>query len=260
MRFGPFDVATLVDGEGSFATMAEVFPALGSTEPWWLPVNVVFVRTRDTTVLVDSGLGPPPREFMPEADARLLGELARIGVVAEDVDLVAHTHLHVDHVGWDGSFPNARYVVNEEDWSYFMSEESLAARPHLREKTQPLYDVDLVDLVSGETELLPGIRLVPTPGHTPGHMSIRLDAPDRALVVLGDVVVHEVQLGDPDLVYVSDHEPSQAAATRREFLGQLADEGTAVVISHFEGIGQVVRAGAGFRWKVFAKEDAAPVE
>lgn len=114
MRFGPFGVALLVDGEGSFATMAEVFPALASTEPWWWPVNVVLVRTGDTTVLVDTGLGPPPREFMPEADARLLGELARIGVAAEDVDLVVHTHLHVDHVGWDGSFPNARYVVNED--------------------------------------------------------------------------------------------------------------------------------------------------
>jgi glyoxylase-like metal-dependent hydrolase (beta-lactamase superfamily II) len=63
-----------------------------------------------------------------------------------------------------------------------VSEESLAARPHLREKTQPLHDAGLIDLVSGEQELLPGVRLVPTPGHTPGHMSIRLDAADRALV------------------------------------------------------------------------------
>jgi glyoxylase-like metal-dependent hydrolase (beta-lactamase superfamily II) len=260
VRFGPFDVATLVDGEGSFATMTEVFPALASTEPWWLPVNVVLVRTGGTAVLVDTGLGPRPREFMPEADARLPRELARIGVVVEDVDLVVHTHLHVDHVGWNGSFPNARYVVNEDDWSYFMSEESLADRPHLREKTQPLHEAGLIDLVSGEHELLPGVRLVPTPGHTPGHTSIRLNTQDRALVVLGDVVVHEVQLGDPDLLYVSDHDPSRAAVMRTEFLGQLADEGAAVIASHFEGIGQVVRAGDGFRWELLAKEDAAPVE
>jgi glyoxylase-like metal-dependent hydrolase (beta-lactamase superfamily II) len=260
VRLGPFDVATLVDGEGSFATMAEVFPALASTEPWWLPVNAVLVRTADTAMLVDTGLGPPPREFMPEADARLPRELARIGAAVEDVDLVVHTHLHVDHVGWDGAFPNARYVVNEDDWSYFMSEESLAARSHLRKKTQPLHDAGLVDLVSGEAELLPGVRLVPTPGHTPGHTSIRLDAPDRALVVLGDVVVHEVQLCDPDLLYVNDHDPSRAAVTRKEFLGQFADEGVAVIASHFEGIGQVVRAGGGFRWELLAKEDAAPVE
>jgi glyoxylase-like metal-dependent hydrolase (beta-lactamase superfamily II) len=100
-----------------------------------------------------------------------------------------------------------------------VSEESLAARPHLREKTQPLHDAGLIDLVSGEQELLPGVRLVPTPGHTPGHMSIRLDAADRALVVLGDVVVHEVQLSDPELLYVSDHDPSRTAATARSSSG-----------------------------------------
>jgi glyoxylase-like metal-dependent hydrolase (beta-lactamase superfamily II) len=100
-----------------------------------LPVNVVLARTGDTTVLVDTGLGPPPREFMPEADARLPDELARLGVEMGHVDLVVHTHLHVDHIGWDGAFPNARYVVGEDDWSHFMTEESLSTRPHLRVKT-----------------------------------------------------------------------------------------------------------------------------
>jgi glyoxylase-like metal-dependent hydrolase (beta-lactamase superfamily II) len=70
-----------------------------------------------------------------------------------DVDVVVHTHLHVDHVGWDGSFPNARYVVHEDDWACFMSAESLAARAHLREKVQPL---DNVERVTGETEVVPG--------------------------------------------------------------------------------------------------------
>jgi glyoxylase-like metal-dependent hydrolase (beta-lactamase superfamily II) len=260
VKFGPFDVATVVDGEGSFATMAEAFPALHSSEPWWLPVNVVLVRTGGTTVLVDTGLGPPPREFMPQADARLLRELARIGIQVEDVDLVVHTHLHVDHVGWDGSFPNARYVVHEADWSYFMTEESLASRPHLRAKVEPLYEGAVVELVAGEVEILPGIRLVPTPGHTPGHVSVRFDAPDRPLAVLGDVVVHQAQLGDPGLVYVSDHDPSLAARTRRAWLGQLADEGADVIVSHFAGAGRLVRAGDGFRWVDSAKEERAPVE
>jgi glyoxylase-like metal-dependent hydrolase (beta-lactamase superfamily II) len=74
---------------------------------------------------------------MPGAGARLLAELARAGVSPAEVDLVVHTHLHVDHVGWDGSFPNARYVVAADDWSYFMSEESLEARPHLRDRVEP---------------------------------------------------------------------------------------------------------------------------
>jgi glyoxylase-like metal-dependent hydrolase (beta-lactamase superfamily II) len=120
--------------------MAEVFPAAASNEPWWLPVNVVLVQVGDTTVLIDTGLGPLPRDFMPEAEARLPDELARVGAHVADVDVVVHTHLHVDHVGWDGSFPNARYVVHEDDWAYFMSEESLATRPHLELKVKPLHE------------------------------------------------------------------------------------------------------------------------
>jgi glyoxylase-like metal-dependent hydrolase (beta-lactamase superfamily II) len=67
---------------------------------------------------------------MPDGGARLLEELASAGVGPDEVDLVVHTHLHVDHVGWDGFFPNARSAVPTDEWSYFMSEESLAMRPH----------------------------------------------------------------------------------------------------------------------------------
>jgi glyoxylase-like metal-dependent hydrolase (beta-lactamase superfamily II) len=132
VRVGSLDVTILVDGEGSFATIGDAFPALNSGEEWRLPVNAVLVCGAGPTVLIDTGLGPEPRAFMPDAGARLLAELSRAGVSPAEVDLVVHTHLHVDHVGWDGSFPNARYVVSAAEWSYFMSEESLAQRPHLR--------------------------------------------------------------------------------------------------------------------------------
>jgi glyoxylase-like metal-dependent hydrolase (beta-lactamase superfamily II) len=162
VRVGAFEVSVLVDGEGSFATVGEAFPALDTTEEWRLPVNVVLIRGAGTTVLVDAGLGPEPRTFMPGAGARLHDELARVGSSPAEVDLVVHTHLHVDHVGWDGTFPNARYVVPTEDWSYFMSEESLQQRPHLGDRVEPLDDAGLVVLVDGELEVATGVRVVPT--------------------------------------------------------------------------------------------------
>jgi glyoxylase-like metal-dependent hydrolase (beta-lactamase superfamily II) len=236
-------VDTLVDCEGSFATMHEVFPAADSDERWVLPINCVLVRNAGTTLLIDTGVGPKPRAFMLEPEARLIDELARHGVAPEDVDVVVHTHLHVDHVGWDGSFPNERCIVHEADWAFFMNDASLAQRPHLREKVLSL---DNVERVSGETEVLPGVLLLPTPGHTPGHMSVRAGA----VVVLGDVVVHGLQVADPDVVYVSDHDPGQASATRRRFLGELADEEVDVIVSHFHGTGRFERSGKGFRWAV----------
>ena len=240
-------VDTLVDCEGSFATVSEAFPAVDSDERWWLPVNTVLIRTADATVLVDTGLGPQPRTFMADADAHLHDELARLGVAPEHVDVVVHTHLHIDHVGWDGTFPNARYVVHEQDWSFFMNDASVAERPHLRDKVQPLSNVERI---AGETELMTGVRLLPTPGHTPGHLSVRIESGGDRLVVLGDVVVHELQVADPGIVYVSDHDATLAADTRRRVLGQLADEGVRVIVSHFRGSGRFERAGKGFRWAV----------
>jgi glyoxylase-like metal-dependent hydrolase (beta-lactamase superfamily II) len=232
----------LVDGEGSFATVGEAFPDIDSDERWWLPFNCVLVRTESATVLVDTGLGPPPRTFVPEADARLLDELERLGVALSEIDVVVHTHLHVDHVGWDGSFPNARYVVHEDDWAFFVTEQSLDQRPHL----QRVRALDSVELVRGETEVAPGVQMFPTPGHSPGHMSVRVGE----TVVLGDVVVHELQVGNPELVYVSDIDAAAAADTRRRILGELADSGSDVIVSHFRGVGRFERSGKGFRWAV----------
>jgi glyoxylase-like metal-dependent hydrolase (beta-lactamase superfamily II) len=260
LRVGALDVAILADAEGSFATIAEAFPALSNGEEWRLPISAVLIRGGGTTVLVDTGLGPEPRAFMPGAGARLLHELVRVGATADEIDLVVHTHLHVDHVGWDGSFPNARYAVSTAEWSYFMSEGSLAKRPHLRDRVEPLRDTGSVVLVDGELELASGVRLVPTPGHTPGHASVFIESEGEELVVLGDVVVHELQVADPDLVYVSDEDAKLSAVTRKRVLGRLADEGTSVIVSHFHEPGRFSRMGEGFSWSNLAKEGGAAVE
>jgi glyoxylase-like metal-dependent hydrolase (beta-lactamase superfamily II) len=260
VKVGAFDVDILLDAEGSFATMAEAFPSIESDEAWVLPINAVLVRAANATVLVDTGLGPQPRTFMADAVTHLPEELATIGVQPEHVDLVLHTHLHVDHVGWDGAFPRARYVIARDDWSFFMAEDSVEARPHLRDKVKPLGEAGVVDLVDGESEVAPGIRVLPTPGHTPGHLSVWIESQGNTLVVLGDVVVHEAQVADPDLVYLSDHDASLAARTRGAVLGRLADGETDVIVGHFHGVGRFQHLREGFSWAARAKEQAAPVE
>jgi glyoxylase-like metal-dependent hydrolase (beta-lactamase superfamily II) len=229
----------LMDCEGTFVTLRQGFPAIGSDADWWVPVNCALLHAGDTTVLVDTGVGPQPRTFLPELDTHLL-EL----VAPEEVDVVVHTHLHVDHVGWTGAFPNARYVVHEEDWAYFMSDESLAERPHLREKLLPL--ADRIERVTGETEIVPGIRVEPAAGHTPGHMIVRGDG----VAAVGDLAAHDLQLADPDFVFANDMDADLAAASRRRVLAELADEGTAVIAGHFRGVGRFEPAGKGFRWAV----------
>jgi glyoxylase-like metal-dependent hydrolase (beta-lactamase superfamily II) len=229
----------LADCEGTFATLREAFPAIHSDMDWWIPVNCALLREGDTTVLVDTGVGPQPRMFMAELETTLLEQLE-----PEEVDIVVHTHLHIDHVGWTGMFPNARYVVHEDDWSYFMSEPSLAERPHLREKVLPL--AEQFELVSGEAEIAPGVRVQPAPGHTPGHLIVRAGG----YAAVGDLVAHELQVVDPELVFVNDMDSDVAAATRRRIVAELAKEGAAVIAGHFRGIGRFEPAGKGFRWAV----------
>jgi len=119
----------------------------------------------------------------------------------------------------------------------------LAERPHLREKIAALEDVERV---SGAAEVAPGIRVEPAPGHTPGHMIVRADG----VAVIGDLAAHELQLADPNLVFVNDVDPALAAVTRRRIVAELAAEGAAVLAGHFRGVGRFEPAGKGFRWSV----------
>jgi glyoxylase-like metal-dependent hydrolase (beta-lactamase superfamily II) len=176
---------------------------------------------------------------MPDGEGRLLDLLT-----PEDVDVVVHTHLHIDHVGWTGAFPNARYVVHEDDWAYFMSDVSLAERPHLRQKVAPL--ADRFERVTGEAEIAPGVRVQPAPGHTPGHLIVRAGR----FAAIGDLVVHELQVVDPGVVFVNDMDSDVASATRRRLITDLAAEGAGVIAGHFYGVGRFERAGKGFRWAV----------
>src|SRR4051794_9490454 len=158
---------------------------------------------------------------MPDAEVALLDELARAGVGAEDVDVVVNTHLHIDHVGWNGSFPNARYVVHEADWTFFTSAASLLERPHLHEKIVTVGDIERV---TDETEIAEGVRVQTAPGHTPGHMIVRAGE----FAIVGDLLAHELQAADPELLFANDSDAAQAAESRRRVIGELAAEGARV--------------------------------
>ncbi len=121
------------------------------------------------------------------------------------------THLHVDHVGWnmlDGEpfFPNARYVAQQRDFDWITG--ARPDRPYVRDNVLGLQATGRLELVSGAAEPLPGVRLLPTGGHTPGHCLVEVE--DATLV--GDLAVHERQLADPGLAYVAEEDQAAIAA------------------------------------------------
>jgi glyoxylase-like metal-dependent hydrolase (beta-lactamase superfamily II) len=268
LDLGGISVQALRDAHGSFASFARAFPDVPDEvenagrhryaevfdgERWVLPFCAFLIQSQRQTVLVDAGVGPAPGEFLPERQGWLPMELQSAGVAADDVDVVILTHLHVDHVGWAAVggrpfFARARYVVSEVDWRFVANRSE--SREILATKLAPLEDAGVLTLVGpAEAQVAPGVVLRPTPGHTPGHISVDVRGAARRAVVIGDVAVHPIQLHDPRLAYVFDEDAAVAATTRERVLQELADSDVVVGAGHFPGgRGRVTRCRAGFAW------------
>jgi glyoxylase-like metal-dependent hydrolase (beta-lactamase superfamily II) len=241
------DVTVLTDAEGTFATLRQAFGVPDDTA-WWLPFNAFLVRTTEVTMLVDTGVGPSGSTdpFLQDRAGRLPRLLAEAGVAAADVDLVVHTHLHVDHVGWnmvDGEpfFANARHLAHRADYDNFTRK--TPDRRYVRDQLIALHAADRLELFDDGFSPAPGVAIEHVPGHTAGHCVVT--AGD--VTFLGDVAVHELQLADPEVAYVFEEDPAAAAARRREILPRLAASGGLVASPHL-GLGRIHAAGAGFRW------------
>ncbi|MEU6407757.1 MBL fold metallo-hydrolase [Microbispora sp. NPDC046933] len=184
-------------------------------EEWVLHFHCYLLRAAGRTVLVDTGIGGADSSATwAPLPGRLGGELAAAGAAPADVDVVVLTHLHSDHAGGavvEGvpAFPNARYVVQraETEW---------AAGPVRELILAPLGD--RLDIVDGDAEFVPGVRVLHTPGHTPGHQCVEVGD----LVMSGDAVLHPVQVADPSIPYVYDEEPDLAVRTRKDILARAA--------------------------------------
>ena len=143
------------------------------------------VQTGDgKNILIDSGLAPdysaPPGTPKPEQEKTVLAHLADLGLRPEDIDTVICSHFDVDHAGYHDAFPQAELIAQREQYTVAWS-----GHPRFTE-ARPHFDHPALRyrLVGGDTELLPGLTLIETSGHTPGHQSVLLDLPATGKVLL----------------------------------------------------------------------------
>ena len=208
----------------------------------------VAVRSDGKLIVVDTGGGPPT--------GVLLDDMKRKGVEREAVDVVVTTHLHPDHVGWnltDGAltFPNARYLVPKKDWDYWTGPGVLEESPHVSDSVMPLDALGALDLIEGEHSLTSELTTVPTPGHTPGHISIAIVSAGAHGFILGDVAHSPAQAHYTDWNPAFDVDPDLAQPTRHRIFDLLEEEGSLVNAGHFPepGFGRFIHSGGRRRWQ-----------
>lgn len=229
-----------------------------------MSIHALIVESQGKRIIVDTCLGndkPRSVEGWSMRSGPFLADLAAAGFARETIDTVLCTHLHVDHVGWntmlvDGewvaTFPNARYLFGREEWGYWSQTEDKDYGDIMSDSVRPIVDAGLATLVETDHKLTDEVWLQPTPGHTPGHVSVRISSGGENAVITGDMTHHPYQLAYPECAANVDYDQQQSTATRREFYASLAGEPVLVIGTHFATptAGHIVRDGDAYRLDV----------
>jgi glyoxylase-like metal-dependent hydrolase (beta-lactamase superfamily II) len=270
-KIGDVEVAALSDGTLPIPTLklltnakpGEVASRLADayqTTDVDASVNAYLIRAGDRLVLMDAGTGELYGPTLNKLEASLKG----VGVTPDQITDILITHIHTDHTGglMDGKrmvFPNATVHIEQKEVAYWLNAQNRAKAPEAAKKyfdeasakVQPYVDAGRVSTFAGATEVLPGIKAIPAPGHTPGHTFYSLESKGQKLVFWGDLVhVADVQMPDPAVTIVFDVDPAAAAATRKKAFADAADGRYWVAADHisFPGVGHLSRDGEGYRW------------
>ncbi len=229
-----------------------------------MSIHALVVDTGARRILVDTCVGNDKQRSIPGWNMRqgpFLEDLARAGYPRESIDTVLCTHLHVDHVGWNTmrvddrwvpTFPNARYLIGADEWAHWERAGGDEYGPILDDSVRPIFDAGLVDLVSSEHVICDEVSLEPTPGHTPGHVSVHIRSRGEEALITGDFIHHPCQMARLEWASSADTDPEAARATRKRVLGQYADRPVLVIGTHFATptAGHVRRDGEVFRFEV----------
>jgi glyoxylase-like metal-dependent hydrolase (beta-lactamase superfamily II) len=231
-----------------------------------MSIHSFVVETPDRRIVVDTCLGNDKQgrriPHWNDRDGPFLADLAAAGFPAESIDTVLCTHLHVDHVGWntrlvDGkwvpTFPRAQYLMGRteyEHWSTIKDRPDMANL--LADSVTPIIEAGLATMVETNERISDEIRLIPTLGHTPGHVSVMIQSNGEQAMITGDFMHHPCQIAHPEWSTLADSDPDQGIETRRRMFQRLAGTPVLIIGTHFAGAtaGRLVTDGDSYRLDV----------
>lgn len=258
------------------AFLRDAHPDALKTMPWLYPhfvtadgslnlsVHALLIDAPGLKLIVDTCVGnDKPRGITRGRPLHrpFLLDIAQAGFPREKVDLVICTHLHVDHVGWNTmleggkwvpTFPNAKYFVTKEEYEFWRSQkDDYEGEEVFADSVKPIFDAGLAETVALDHRISPEIRLMPTTGHTPGHVSVVIESKGETAIITGDMMHHPCQIGRPEWVSVFDNDSDAAHATRRAMLKDWAEKPILIIGTHFAAptAGRIRRDGATFRFE-----------
>jgi glyoxylase-like metal-dependent hydrolase (beta-lactamase superfamily II) len=277
---GDLTIHRAIEQETSFFPALELFPQLtpellGQNRAWLQQAGAMdeadvlilcfqsyIVRTPHHTILIDSCIGndkqrPARPKWHMKTDDTYMRALAATGVTPADIDYVMCTHLHVDHVGWNTrlengrwvpTFPRARYVFGKSEYDYWSEQNKEAEVPPFADSVLPVVEADRAEIVANDFAIGDHMRILPTPGHTPGHIAFTFGKGKDSAVFSGDLMHTPLQMLHPELSPKFDVDPAQAAVTRRNFLDRYCDTDTLCCTAHFPSpsVGKIRRRGNAF--------------
>ena len=231
-----------------------------------MSIHALVIDTGEKRIIVDTCIGNDKQRNIPtwsNLQTNFLNDLEEAGYPKESIDLVMCTHLHVDHVGWntmwvDGkwvpTFDNARYLIGEAEWEHWSAEDATQARGEdiVGDSVRPVFQAGLVDLVQTDHKICEEVWLESTPGHTPGHVSVRISSKGEDALITGDCMHHPCQMAIPGMCSNADSDPDKARKTRYALLDKYADTPILIIGTHFASptAGHIVRDGDAFRLAV----------
>lgn len=239
LQIGGFLIQAISDGHltASLDLLSHIDPAeaaqlqlkAGVSDPSSIHINTYLVRGKGRTMLIDAGAGG-----IKGWGGELRGNLLRAGVQPTDVDTILLTHAHPDHVGGllDAQghpvFPNAELLIHPRELSFWEDDGNLArsndrARGNFLLARQVFAGYRRNLRLLAEGDVLPGISMVPLPGHTPGHTGYRVESEGRSALIWGDIVhFPHIQIARPDVSIAFDQDPQRAAAARSALLDMVS--------------------------------------